>query len=193
VVLRVAWQDPTGCARGLEPIALAELARLLGRMGLAVRWRVDSGSARPVSDEVRVVVLDRAAMISGCPRLGASPVSRLAGPVAWVHLPSVQATLGMRPGALTWRRDPRARWVLGIAVGRVAAHETVHAVAPGVPHGRGLMSEKLHQGLLTGPAPPIAREVTLGVRAALAGRLDPERDLATLERRTVATAAAGPD
>jgi hypothetical protein len=192
-VLRVAWQDPTGCARGLEPIALAEVARLLGRMGVGVQWRLDSCFDPEVPGEVRVVLLDRARPAAGRLVLGASPAVRGARPVAWVHLPSVRRGLGDHLEWQSWRFDQRERRTLGIAIGRVAAHEIVHAVAPEVPHGQGLMSARLDRDLLTGPPPRLDREVALAVRRALAAGRGAQPAVATLERGTAAALAHGPD
>lgn len=192
LVLQVAWVDPTGCACGLESIALPEVARLLREMGVHVTWRRDRGLARAVSDEVRVVVLDRARLESEGLVLGASLVPRPVGSVAWVHLPSVRRALGMHPAWSPWRLDHGERRTVGIALGRVAAHEIVHAVAPDVPHGGGLMAERFSRDLLTGPALRLDREVALAVRRALAAGPGLEPALANLEAGKVAVLALGP-
>lgn len=186
-VLRVAWVDPAGCACGLESIALAEVARLLGSVGVGLRWRAGPDPARAISDEVRVVVLDRARVDSGRLVLGASPALSRAGPVAWVHLPSVRRGLGKHQEWQRWRFDQGERRTLGIALGRVATHEIVHAVAPDVPHGGGLMAERLSRDMLTGPALRLDREVALAVRRGL------EPALASLEAGMVAVLAHGPE
>ncbi len=49
------------------------------------------------------------------------------------------------------------------------AHELVHALAPSVPHGTGLMSAKLTRRQLNASTLPIDPEVGLAVRAALRG------------------------
>jgi hypothetical protein len=56
-----------------------------------------------------------------------------------------------------------------MALGRVVAHELVHALAPSVPHGTGLMSALLTCRQLTAPSIPFEAEVGLAVRAALRG------------------------
>jgi len=187
LVLRVAWVDPTSCACGLESIALSEVARLLREMGVRVRWRRDRGLARAVSDEVRVVVLDRVRSESAGLVLGASQTPGPPGSVAWVHLPSVRQALGMHAAWSPWRLDHGERRTLGIALGRVAAHEIVHAVAPDVPHGEGLMAERLSLDLLTSPAVQLDRQVALAVRRGL------EPPLPSLEAGKVAVLARGPE
>jgi len=76
---------------------------------------------------------------------------------AWVFVDNVRATLG---GGTTARQ-------LGLAVGRVVAHEVIHALAPGHPHAsRGLMAPALDRlGLLGRRRPPDPE----CVRAVLAG------------------------
>ncbi len=192
-VLHVSWVDATGCARGLEPVALAEVERLLRSGGVGLRWRVDSDPARAISDAVRVVVLGRARVASGWVVLGASPALRRSGPVAWVHLPSVQRGLGRHEECQRWRFDQSERRTLGIALGRVAIHEIVHALAPDVPHGRGLMSTRLHRDLLICPALGLDREVALAVRGALAAGRGLEPAMVSLEAGAAEALARGPE
>jgi hypothetical protein len=52
---------------------------------------------------------------------------------------------------------PGERLAVGMAIGRVIAHEVVHALVPWLPHGTGLMSSQLTWRQLTGKAPTVAR------------------------------------
>jgi hypothetical protein len=82
----------------------------------------------------------------------------------WVFVDNVRETLGLSP---TDERPASARR-LGIALGRVVAHEVVHTLAPRFPHTRrGLMREALGNLDLTGPARPSHDECRDVVRAAL--------------------------
>ena len=66
------------------------------------------------------------------------------------------------------------------------AHELVHALAPSVPHGTGLMSAELTHRQLTAASLPFDTEVGLAVQAALRGDpLGPRPDTGVL---AVATA-----
>jgi hypothetical protein len=63
-----------------------------------------------------------------------------------VYVPNVSRALGLRTFALV--ESPRDQRDLGTALGRVVAHEVVHALAPEVPHGDGLMAARFHLGHL---------------------------------------------
>jgi hypothetical protein len=81
---------------------------------------------------------------------------------AWVFVDNVRSTLRTRRGWATDGRD------LGVAVGRVAAHEVIHALAPEHPHARtGLMAGMLDRAALLGPRPPTepscARSLAQGI------------------------------
>jgi hypothetical protein len=134
---------------------------------------------------VRVILLDRPATREhGAPVLGATPPAFAVAPYVWVHLPGLRSSLGLGPG-LVVRRDARAARVLGVAVGRVIAHEVVHALAPSVPHGTGLMSASLTRRQLTAPSIPFEPEVALAVRAALRGDVPlPQPDTGVLAAAT---------
>jgi hypothetical protein len=168
--VRLVWTDPAAAALGLEAMARAEAQHVLRRMGVRASWRRGRASELARADEVRVIVLDRAAVREpGVPILGATPPTFAVAPFVWVHLPCVSSAIGLgagRPGARLDLPDARA---LGLAVGRVIAHEVVHAVAPSVPHGTGLMSASLTRRQLTVGSLPFDPEVALAVRAALRG------------------------
>lgn len=185
--VRLVWTDPSGAAAGLEPLARAEAEGLLRAMGVPVAWR--RGDARELSrkGEVRVILLDRPATREhGVPVLGATPPAFAVAPYVWVHLPGLRSSLGLVPGQVV-RRDPWAARSLGVAVGRVIAHELVHALAPSVPHGTGLMSSGLTRRQLTAPRIPIDPEVALALQAAVRGDVAPARP----ETGVFAAATAG--
>jgi hypothetical protein len=166
----LVWVDPAGAALGQGAVAREEARSLLSRMGAAVVWRgaAADGLARP--GEVRVILLDRAAeRRPGKPILGATPPRFDVAPFVWVHVPGVRAVLGLPPqGSLAAVEAPMVR-ALGVAIGRVVAHEVVHALAPQVPHGRGLMSASFSRSQLTAPSISIGEDVLLSVQAALRG------------------------
>lgn len=185
--VRLVWTDPSGAAAGLEPPARAEAERLLRAMGVPVAWR--RGDARELSrrGEVRVILLDRPATREhGAPVLGATPPAFAVAPYVWVHLPGLTSSLGLvpRPGVRWHPWDARA---LGVAVGRVIAHEVVHALAPSVPHGKGLMSSALTRRQLTAARIPFDPEVALALQAAVRGDVAPARP----ETGVLAAATAG--
>jgi hypothetical protein len=169
-VLRLAWSDPSGAAAGLEVFVRGEAASLIEAMGVRVRWRRAASNELARADEVRVILLDRPATHdSGLLVLGATPPRFAGAPHVWIHVPSVRATLGIPAGRAPSAMGALERRVLGIALGRVVAHELVHAVAPGVAHGRGLMSASFVGRALIAPSIGVDPEVGGAVHAALRG------------------------
>lgn len=165
---RLVWVDPTGVAVGVEARARDEVVSLMRRMGIDVRWRRWRDGENDDPAEIRVILLDRGATRApGVPILGATPRSVDAPRFLWVHVPSVRAMLGFAPNGWTGGHPVSTR-ALAQALGRVVAHELVHALAPSVPHGVGLMSASLTRRQLTGGSLPVEPEVALAVRAALA-------------------------
>ena len=184
--LRLVWLDPTGVGVGVEAVARDEARSLLRKMGATVSWRRgDAGElARP--GEVRVILLDRTAdNLSGKPVLGATPPRFDVAPFVWVHVPNVRAVIGLDPRGFAFTMPPPASRALAIALGRVVAHELVHALAPSVPHGTGLMSVSLTYRQLTASSIPFETEVGLAVQAALRGDpLGPRPDTGVLAAAT---------
>lgn len=170
--LRLAWLDVAGCAIGVSGIARDEAASVFARVGLDVRWRRASPSEVGRSDEVRVIVLDRLVVNPATrrPVLGSSPERKRESPFVWIHVKSIRAALGLQPGRPIYNLRLEHRRALGLALGRVAAHEVVHALAGDVPHGRGIMSNALDRRALAAPQLSFDPGVAATVRAALLGR-----------------------
>jgi hypothetical protein len=166
--VRLVWLDPAGVAYGTEGFARSEVARLMEEMGITVSWR--RGEAHELSrpGELRVIFLDRGAQREhGTPVLGATPTRFATEPYVWIHVPSVRAAAGVageRGGA--WP-DMRSARMFGIALARVIAHELVHALAPALPHGTGLMAPRLERAMLTATRITVDPEVAIALRTAL--------------------------
>jgi hypothetical protein len=85
--------------------------------------------------------------------------------------PGWEATAKRRKRHLTGSR-PRQ---LGVALGRVLAHELTHTVAPECPHTRtGLMAERLSRRMLTAPGVRFDALATSHLRRAAAGISAPQ-------------------
>jgi hypothetical protein len=167
--LSLVWIDGRAAAAGSELSAREETVRLLLVMGVPASWRTGrpGESARP--GELRVILLDRAAVDrTGAPVLGSTPAQFEGEAFFWVHVPAVRAAVGLDPRRAPGPEDLRDRHLLGVALGRVIAHETVHAVAPGIPHGTGLMAPLLKKGDLLAKALAVPEELGQAFRAALA-------------------------
>jgi len=90
------------------------------------------------------------------------PLARRQGTPAKVKPPSRRL-----PGSQSRR--------LGVALGRVLAHELVHTIAPECPHTRhGLMAERLSRRMLTAPGIGFDALATRHLRHAAAGMGAPE-------------------
>ena len=126
-VLRLVWVDPTGIGVGAEAAVRAEARSLLRKMGTTVSWR--RGDAREMArpGEVRVILLDRTATSFGKAVLGVTPPRFDVAPFVWVHVPSVRGVIGLDPRGSVFALSPPASRALAIALGRVAAHELLHA------------------------------------------------------------------
>jgi hypothetical protein len=177
---RLVWMDPARAAVGVDAVARAEARALLRKMDVAATWRTGEAGEAARPDEVRVILLDRAAAdASGAPILGATPTQFAVAPFVWIHVPNVRAVLGLRPDGSLASVDMASVRALGLALGRVVAHEVVHAIAPSAPHGRGLMSAKLTAHQLRAAGLEVDPAVGVAVRAALRGEpsLPPTTDV----------------
>lgn len=89
--------------------------------------------------------------------------------------------LARRRGAPAEAKRPKRRLNgsqsrrLGVALGRVLAHELAHTIAPDCPHTRnGLMAERLSRRMLTAPGIGFDALATRHLRLATAGMAAPE-------------------
>ncbi len=168
--LRLAWLDPTDAASGCGPAAREEATRILESVGVSVAWRPGQAGEAARRGEIRVIVLDRGVTApNGAIVLGSTTSQPDALPFLWVHLPGLRAALGQgeNPCRASFELQDRRR--LGVAMGRVIAHEVVHTLAPALPHGTGLMARRFTRRDLTVPSLPMTSEVASVVRAASAG------------------------
>lgn len=150
-----------------EATMRAEIEALFSQVDVPVRF-LDAPPERRRTDggESAIVVV----LIDGSPQRWGLPAGTLGavmgreGPLdgVYVFARPVKRLLGMKTP-----RTPGAFHALGLAVARVAAHEIVHALAPGTPHtDGGLMRSELTRASLVGPRLEISRATI----AALASR-----------------------
>jgi hypothetical protein len=90
-----------------------------------------------------------------------------------VYVPNVALALGLEPDEVPTSLE--AQRLLGVALGRVVAHEVVHVLAPQVEHAQaGVMRPRLHAFHLAIGRPALeadcAEALAAGARAWLAGR-----------------------
>ncbi len=167
--LKLAWIDPTDAANGCGLAAREEASRILDSVGVSVAWRRGRAEEAALRGEIRVIVVDRGVTTpSGAIVLGSTSSRPNELPFLWVHLPGVRAALGERENPCQASFELLDRRRLGVALGRVIAHEVVHTLAPGLPHGVGLMSRRFTRRDLTASSLRMSPEVAGTVRAASA-------------------------
>lgn len=174
-ILVLEWLDISRVTGGVDGIARSETRSILKEAGVDVVWRQGDGRSAARPGEIRIILLDRLHLRpdTGSPVLGATPSDRRQAMFAWIHVKSVRAALGLAVDAPSQGLDVGKRRDLGVALGRVIAHEVVHALAPSVHHGEELMSEYLCATELTGPSLRVEASVADALRAALRGEARP--------------------
>jgi hypothetical protein len=140
---------------------------------MGVRVTIREGDTRSVSGggELTVVVLPRRPPSARLDHtvMGATHRTRDGVRAIWAYAGGVGATLGLDLARRhEWR--PVDRREFGVALGRVVAHELIHAVTPDRPHVRGgLMAERMGRPLLLAPRLAIDTVTAEAFRQALAG------------------------
>jgi len=154
-VLRVLLFDPTKALSSESTVAMADELRTIFRglevdlgFSVAADETTVGDSDRP---EVPVIVLPTDPLPHRRNRKVLGLVMREQKPTRaiWSFLDSLHWTLGNDPRMPP--SGPGADEALGVALGRVVAHEIVHAIAPEEPHAKnGLMNHTLNRTFLLG-------------------------------------------
>jgi hypothetical protein len=164
--VRLVWWDPERIlSQGFDEVA-SEVQAVFRPIGIEIVSRPADGS--PAVGELNVILLSRDPARAHDQRRTMGRVNRERHTALWIFTAMVRETLGLaRPVGRDnkmWeeRRDyPRA-------LGRVVAHELVHALVPEEPHATGgLMQASLSRDFLTASRAPIDRRFA----SALARRL----------------------
>jgi hypothetical protein len=169
------WTDMVGCTADRKAME-ASVATALEPLRVAVVWRTGRPFEAAGPGTIRVVVLrSRASALDPATMGSSNPGSP--SPTVWVQYDTVLRALGI---AAPTDVEPRA---LGVALGRVIAHELVHLLAPGREHDRtGLFAPRLGARALLAPTTRLspslvgwyrarAAEEWLGGEASLAARI----------------------
>jgi hypothetical protein len=159
----------------LESLA-TETSAIFRDMGIEVSWR-QGGLGTVYGDgegrELPVIVLDElpgehAELVMGLVLKASQPRA------VWIYVETIKRTLGMTRYTAPHGSAARS---LGVATGRVVAHEVVHALAPDLGHtAGGLMRHSLTRADLTSGARPAYQACGEWVRAAF-GLTPPSRPL----------------
>jgi hypothetical protein len=166
--IRLTWIDPIGAGAGSETLARAEVETLLARMGVRASWRRGVPGELMRKDEVAVILVGDQPPSGSEFVLGATKRTQTC-PAVWIRVPNIRRALGVRSEGPVGGLSTSEQRLVSIAVGRVIAHEVVHAVAPGVPHGSGLTSATLTGQQLRAPSIAVEPEAALAVEAAARG------------------------
>ncbi|HEY2946140.1 MAG TPA: hypothetical protein VGN09_27150 [Vicinamibacteria bacterium] len=148
-LLRLVWIDVFGSAPYAYPGAAREAAAILADAGVKAAWTLGDSSTVTTGDELKVVLMAGAANGARLPEhvMGGTR-SGAPSHTTWIYLSNVLWALGLQDKA-DRRLLLREQEEVARALGRVVAHELVHAVAPDVAHTRtGLMAEKLGREFL---------------------------------------------
>jgi hypothetical protein len=175
--LRAAEIDFASLASLTRTAMQHELGVVLAPASLALSWRRSRPGGETDPDELRVVLLRSRGVGADRGALGSTARRGLA-PTIWVYVPNVALALGLDPDAVVTSLDSQR--LLGVALGRVLAHEVVHALAPNVEHaGSGVMRPRLHAFHLASGRPALENEcaaaLAAGARAWLARGGPPPR------------------
>ncbi len=151
--LSLVWYDPSGVLPAGYDGLTREVREIFRGLGVEVTWRVGGTFGGAETPEVPVILL-------ASDPLGRRRSERVLGLVVrdqrphravWVFQDNVRRALGLRQQADSGPIEPLAR-----ALGRVVAHEIVHAISPDTPHSReGLMQHAFGRSFLLGAQAPI--------------------------------------
>jgi hypothetical protein len=139
--LSVVWHDNHNLAPSSFEVMKRELESIFSDVGVSVSvHRGEVGRytrySSPHIHEINVVLQPHYA---GRWAIHADAMGAAVGGYAYVFFPRIQSALGLT-GKQDFKRNLRAKNLLGRALGRVVAHEIVHVIAPGYPHqSEGLM------------------------------------------------------
>jgi hypothetical protein len=147
--LHLVWIDVLGLAPYAFENAAQETSAILADAGVTAAWRLGDASTVTSGDELKVVLMAGVANgarlpehVMGGTRGGAQSHT------TWIYLSNVIWALGLHdrgPRRLSLQEEEQ----VARAVGRVVAHEIVHAVSPEVAHhSGGLMADKLGRAYL---------------------------------------------
>ena len=155
------WVETGLAHRFVRDAGLREARDILKPFGILLEWRIGAPATESSEEEIRIVPLARRLGETGGRRVLAATANRHGPGTVWLDWPGVAWVAGFTEDALPSARPIEKRRV-GVALGRILAHELIHALLPELPHASaGIMAEAMREPLLD-PATVDARS-----RAAL--------------------------
>ena len=165
----LVWYD----IEGLLPRDIGGMARevvsVFREIGVEVRWRIGAEGEAPRAPgrlEVPIILLATPSGSAGPGVMGVVLRDHPPPSPVWIFLSSVRKVLG-HPAGRSRSPSPRPEPDLDVALGRIVAHEVVHAIAPWRPHTHGLMGRAIDRAGLTGARRPLAPDCAAAVRSGL--------------------------
>ena len=156
VSLRILWVETGSGDRVVREVGLAEARGVLEPFGVGLVWRCGPPATESSEDEIRVVPLARRLGEKAGRRILAATGTRDGLRTVWLDWAGMLWLVGLDADTLA-STLPLVKRRLGVALGRVLAHELIHALLPDLPHAsHGLMDEALREPL-TVPATLDAR------------------------------------
>jgi hypothetical protein len=185
VSLRILWVDTGAGDHAVRDVGLIEAREVLEPFGVGMVWRCGPPATESAEDEIRVVPLARRLGEKAGRRILAATAMRDGPRTVWLDWAGMLWLVGLDTDTLA-SAPPGEKRRLGVALGRVLAHELIHALLPDLPHAsHGLMDEALREPLLV-PATLDARS-----REALNGLVARGR-VAARPAESAEVARAGP-
>jgi hypothetical protein len=168
--LRLVWIDVLGLAPYAFENAALETSAILADAGVAAAWRLGDASTVTTGDELKVVLMAGVANGARLPEhVMGGTLGGAQSHTTWIYLSNVIWALGLHdkgPRRLSLQEEAQ----VARALGRVVAHEIVHAVAPDVTHrAGGLMAERLGRSFLIQARAFLAPATQKAFRAGVEG------------------------
>lgn len=169
-VVTLVWVDPAGHSAFAAEGAMKEATALLRAAGAEVRW-LRSGAPSVLNEGELAVIVVRSPRENPRMVMGSAQITPSV-PAVWVHPEAVALAIGRGPLVpADW--TPAERNEYARALGRVAAHEVVHALLGSARHASiGLMSPTLVRRDLIAPVLLVDRDTRRAIDRAL---VDPYR------------------
>lgn len=148
VRVSLLWVETGLADRFVRDAGLGEARDILKPLGILLEWRIGPPATESSEEEIRIVPLARRLGESGGRRVLAATANRHGPGTVWLDWPGVAWVAGFEEDALPSARPIEKRRA-GVALGRILAHELIHALVPELPHAAtGLMDEAMREPLL---------------------------------------------
>jgi hypothetical protein len=190
VSLRILWVETGLGDRFVRNVGLLEARAVLEPVGVGIVWRSGPPATESPEDEIRVVPLARRLGEKDGRRILAATANGIGPRTVWLDWAGM-LWLASVDGNTLASAPPLEKRRLGLALGRVLAHELIHALLPNLLHAsHGLMDEAMREPLLA-PATLDARSREALNDLVARARSAPQ-PAARAEGTGVAASGAGP-